>query len=189
LANFTIALLKRFHDEEEDDVYTKFARSKQKGNVNDYTHEWEVQTTRKTGLSDEQLLKVYIGGLKDYIRSEIKLWRPKTIGDARQATKLIEKNKVNKYTLPHMRDDDKHRRQDIDKKWVHKCRYCGDKRHMGTNATVQNYTSMVLKENQTPSSPTPMKREKGRKITVIDVVKIGLWVIDVHPITHIIVKL
>jgi hypothetical protein len=59
----------------------------------------------------EQLLKMYIGGLKDYICSEIKLWRPKTIEDARQATKLIEqKNKVNKYTLPHMRDDDKHRR-------------------------------------------------------------------------------
>jgi hypothetical protein len=49
--NFTTALLKRFHNEEEDDVYTKFARLKQKGNVNGYTHEWEVLATKQTGLS------------------------------------------------------------------------------------------------------------------------------------------
>ena len=33
---------------------------------------------------------MYICGLKDYIRSEVKLWKPKTIEDARYATKLIE---------------------------------------------------------------------------------------------------
>ena len=43
---------------------------------------------------------MYICGLKDYIRSEIKLWNPKTIEDARHATRLIEqKNKFNKPTF------------------------------------------------------------------------------------------
>jgi hypothetical protein len=82
--SFTTALLKRFHDEEDDDLYNKFVHLKQKGSVNDYTHEWEVLATRQSGFTDEQLLKMYICGLKDYIHSEIKLWNPKSIEDARQ---------------------------------------------------------------------------------------------------------
>ena len=36
---------------------------------------------------------MYIYGLKDYIQSELKLWNPKTIEDARHASKLIEQKK------------------------------------------------------------------------------------------------
>ena len=65
--------------------------------MNDYTHEWEVLTTRQTRFSDEQMLKMYISGLKDYIHNELKLWRPQTINVSRHTAKLIEqKNKVNK---------------------------------------------------------------------------------------------
>jgi len=78
-------------------MYNKFAHLKQKGNVKDYTHEWEVLATRQVGFIDEQLFNMYICGFKDYIQSEIKLWKPKTIGDARYVAKLIEnKNKYNK---------------------------------------------------------------------------------------------
>jgi hypothetical protein len=63
--NFTAALLKRFHDEEDDDLYNKFMHLKQKASVNDYTHEWEVSATRQRGFTDEQLLKMYICGLKE----------------------------------------------------------------------------------------------------------------------------
>jgi len=58
--NFTSALLQRFEDEEEDDLYTKFVHLKQKGNINDYSHEWEVLATRQSGFLDEQLLKKVI---------------------------------------------------------------------------------------------------------------------------------
>ena len=37
--SFTNALLKKFHDEEDDDLYNKYVHLKQKGNVNDYMHE------------------------------------------------------------------------------------------------------------------------------------------------------
>jgi hypothetical protein len=47
---FTTSLLKRFHDEEEDELYTKFGHIKQKGNANDFTHEWEVLATRQIGF-------------------------------------------------------------------------------------------------------------------------------------------
>jgi hypothetical protein len=70
----TTALLKRFYDEEDNDLYNTFVHLKQKGSVNDYTHEWKVLATRKNGFTYERLLKTYICGLKDYICSEIKLW-------------------------------------------------------------------------------------------------------------------
>jgi hypothetical protein len=39
--------------------------------------------------------------------------------------------------------------------------------HTGTNAAIQNRTSMELKKNQTPSSTILMNREKGRKANVV----------------------
>ena len=105
--NFTITSLKRFHGEEEYGLYIKFIHIKQKGNVNDYTREWEVLTTKQTRFTNEKLLKMYIQGLKDYIYSELKLWKHKTIKEARQATKLIEqKNISSKHSLSHLMDDD-----------------------------------------------------------------------------------
>ena len=61
----TVTLLKIFHDEEEEELYTKFVHLTQKGNVSDYTHEWEVLETRQTGFSDEKLLKLYISCLRE----------------------------------------------------------------------------------------------------------------------------
>jgi len=70
--SFATALLKRFHDKENDDPCNKFMYLKQKGNINDYTHEWEVLAIRKNKFTYEKLLKMYICGVKDYICSEIK---------------------------------------------------------------------------------------------------------------------
>lgn len=173
-------LLKRFYDEEEDDLYSKFIHLKQKGNVNDYTHEWEVLATRYDEFTAEQLLQMYICGLQDYIRSEIKLWKPKTIEDARYATKLIEpKNRYNRlsttgieksnkylnertnrvstnysntYVPPHLREDE-NRNQYSDKKWENKCRHCGEKWSPGHKCINKKlYTCQAEKESDTASS-------------------------------------
>jgi hypothetical protein len=96
---------------------------------------------------------MYICGLKYYIRSEIKLWNPKTIEDVRHTTRLIEQNKFNKpaftnperlnkypydttkkyntnkpnkYLPPQLREGQVSH-QDSNKKWESKCQYCGDK--------------------------------------------------------------
>jgi hypothetical protein len=58
--NFTTNLLKRFHDEEDDYLYNKFIHLKHKGNINNYTHEWEVLETRQCRFMDEKLIKMYI---------------------------------------------------------------------------------------------------------------------------------
>lgn len=88
--NFKNALLKRFHDEEENDVYERFVHLKQKGSMSEYTRDWEVLALRQRGFSDEELLKMYHCGLKDYIREELKLHKPKTIEEARHTTIIIE---------------------------------------------------------------------------------------------------
>jgi len=89
--NFKNTLLKRFHDEEEDDVYKKFVHLKQKGSVSEYTHKWEVLAIRLSGFSDKGLLKRYRCGLKEYFMEELKLYKPKTIEEARHATIIIER--------------------------------------------------------------------------------------------------
>lgn len=38
--------------------------------------------------------EMYVVGLKPFIHNELKLWRPKTIVEAKQTTKIIEQNKI-----------------------------------------------------------------------------------------------
>lgn len=72
---------------------------KQKGFVSEYTNEWEVLAIRQRGFIDDELLKMFRCGLKEYIRVE--LYKPKTIEEARHVAKIIEqKHKFNKsYTM------------------------------------------------------------------------------------------
>lgn len=64
---FTKNLFKRFHNDEEDNIFNKFAHLCQIRTVNEYTHEWQVLATRVFGLIEEHLLKMYIAGLKPNI--------------------------------------------------------------------------------------------------------------------------
>jgi hypothetical protein len=59
----------------------------------------------------------------------------------------------------------------------------------GTNASTKNHIDVKMKKNMTPPVATLRRKYKGKRTLVIDVVKIGLQAIDVHPITHIIAKL
>jgi hypothetical protein len=128
----------------------KFVHLKQKGSVNDYTHEWEVLATRQCGFTDGQLLKMYICGLKDYIRSEIKLCNPKTIEDVRHAARPVEqKDKFNKPSFAGPEASNRYsnekpnkystNKSNPDKKWVNKCRYCGDNWFPGHKCDIKNY--------------------------------------------------
>jgi hypothetical protein len=51
--------------------FSKLTRLQQKGNVDEFTHQWESLATRVFGLSDDQLLHSYIGGLKSHIQDEL----------------------------------------------------------------------------------------------------------------------
>jgi len=127
---FKSVFLKRFHDEEEDDVYERFIHLKQKGLVSEYIHEWEVLAIRQRGFSDEELLKMYRCGLKDYIQEELKLYKPQTIEDARHAAIIIGR----KYKL-------------------HKASYASNEK---SNSYSKGKSSKLSSENTGKYVPPPM---------------------------------
>ena len=65
---------------------------------------------------------MYRCGLKEYIQVELKLYKPKTIEEARHAAKII-KQKL-KFKMSSFKEDED---QNSSKKESNKCRYCGDK--------------------------------------------------------------
>ena len=62
-------LSKRFHDDKQDDNFTRFVHLQQIETMNEYTHEWEVLATSFPDLINDQLLRLYILGLKPIIHS------------------------------------------------------------------------------------------------------------------------
>ena len=57
---FNNDFLKRFHDDEEDNTFTRFTHLQQTGTMNEHTHEWEFLGTIILDLIDNQLLKLYV---------------------------------------------------------------------------------------------------------------------------------
>jgi hypothetical protein len=115
-----------------------------------------------------------ICGLKDYIHSEIKLWNPKYIEDARHAEKLIElKDKFNRSLFAgpeaaHIYSNEKPNKYstnkyNLDKKWVNKCRYCRDNWFLGHKCDNKNYILAEKRRNQTHPVVNQREREQEGK--------------------------
>ena len=66
-------LFKRFKDLKEKYFFTKLTRLRQKGDIDEYTYEWEALATRVPELTKSQRLQTYVYGLKPYIRDELEL--------------------------------------------------------------------------------------------------------------------
>ena len=81
---------KRFQGIVEDDFFKKLTRLQQKGRVEEFKHQWEALATRVFGLSQQQLLKTYVGGLKPYIQNELKLHDISSIEVERRKAKAAE---------------------------------------------------------------------------------------------------
>eukprot|EP00253_Pinus_taeda_P029674 PITA_29674 len=58
--NLKSSLLKRFHDEEEDDVYERFVHLKKKGSVSEYTHETNNQFKGKVSKTASNNTSKYV---------------------------------------------------------------------------------------------------------------------------------
>jgi hypothetical protein len=64
---------KRFQGIKEEEFFTELMRLQQKGDVDEFTREWETLATRVPGVSKQRLVQSYITGLKPHIQSELKL--------------------------------------------------------------------------------------------------------------------
>ena len=83
-------LFKRFQDMEEDKIYNKLTHLQQEGTMDEYFSNLLVLATRVQDITEEQLLQIVIGGLKQSIQNEIKLLDVKDMEQACQKAELIE---------------------------------------------------------------------------------------------------
>jgi hypothetical protein len=62
--------------------FAKITKIKQKGDIDEYTHEWEALATRVPELSEDQLLQTYVHGLTPYLREELQMYNITTMDKA-----------------------------------------------------------------------------------------------------------
>jgi hypothetical protein len=147
-------------------IFTELMRLQQKGNVDDFTREWETLATRVLGLSTECLVQSYITGLKPHIQNELKLHditnMETTIRKARAIEKKLENHYLQKFDKTYSRGKDSD------------CRFCGDKWSQGHKCNNQSHSYMKMKDNHDIAiSNYDDDEKKERKIIVVNVEKIG----------------
>jgi hypothetical protein len=126
--------------------FSKLTKLQQKGSIDEFMHQWESLATRVFGLSDDQLLHSYIGGLKPHIQDKLILHEVTTVEiEIRKAKAAEEKlegqsrfNKVysrrsvpqttgnEKYIPPNLREDIR-RSSESQRIKEGKCKRCGEK--------------------------------------------------------------
>ena len=95
---------KRFEYLKEKDFFAKLTRVQQKGNIDEYTNEWESLVTRVLELTNTQCLQTYVYGLKLYIKDELEKLNVSTLDKARRKAKIIEKILKKTWTKNHDKD-------------------------------------------------------------------------------------
>jgi hypothetical protein len=138
----------RFQGILEQECFSKLTRLQQKGSIDEFTHQWESLATRVFGLSDDQLLQSYVGGLKPHIQYELKLHEVTTVEIARckakeakeklegqsRFDKFYSRRNINqntnteteKYIPPNLREENR-RSLDYQRIREGKCKCCGEK--------------------------------------------------------------
>ncbi|GJZ53419.1 transposon ty3-G gag-pol polyprotein [Tanacetum coccineum] len=94
-AEFSTALLRRFGPTDFEDPSEALSRLTQTSTVATYVEAFERLSHRVDGLPEVFLLGCFIGGLKDEIRLEVKIKKPRNLSDAISIAHLVE----NKLTL------------------------------------------------------------------------------------------
>lgn len=89
-AEYTKELLLRFGPTEYDDPFESLHRLKQSTTVATYIESVERLSYRIENLPESFLLGCFVGGLKEEIRLEVKLKKPRTVVDAMGLARLVE---------------------------------------------------------------------------------------------------
>ena len=89
-SELTKALLLRFCSTDYDDSSEALTRLKQTSTVATYQETFEMLSHRVDGLPENYLIGCFIAGLRDDIRLDVKLKKPRTLADTIGAARLIE---------------------------------------------------------------------------------------------------
>lgn len=89
-SKFTEVINTRFGPMEYEDYAESLAKLKQTGSLRDYQKEFEKLSNHVTGLPESFLVSWLIGGLKDEIRVEVKMFKPTSLMAAIGLARLEE---------------------------------------------------------------------------------------------------
>ncbi|KAF7823702.1 putative succinate dehydrogenase (quinone) [Senna tora] len=85
-----VALRLRFGSSLYDDPRQALKELKQEGTVEDYQGQFETIANKATALEEDWLISFFIGGLKDYLKCEVKLSKPTSYYEAVSVAKMLE---------------------------------------------------------------------------------------------------
>ncbi|KAL5705175.1 hypothetical protein ACHQM5_023513 [Ranunculus cassubicifolius] len=88
--DFTKALLRRFGPTDYDDPSEALSRLKQTSTVDVYQDEFELLSQLIDGLPESYLIGCFVAGLKDEIRLDVKIKKPRSLSEAIGVSRLIE---------------------------------------------------------------------------------------------------
>ncbi|XP_038704764.1 uncharacterized protein LOC120000718 [Tripterygium wilfordii] len=80
--DFTKFFCREYGPTEFDNSMEALFKLQQTGSLKDYVREFRRLATRTVGLSPEMLKNCFLGGLKDELRYDVKLWKPESVHDA-----------------------------------------------------------------------------------------------------------
>jgi hypothetical protein len=88
-------MIEHYEDTRSNTFFSQLINLKQKGSVTKHIENFQRLNTKVTDISDEQLIDVFIGTLRDNIQHEVHLWEPKSLENAFRVARNVEsKNMV-----------------------------------------------------------------------------------------------
>ena len=89
---FKKELLVRFGPTEADDFDEALSRICQSGTLREYQREFERLANPVDGWPQKALVGAFMGGLKEYITSEIRMFKPKTLSEAIELARIKDES-------------------------------------------------------------------------------------------------
>ena len=75
---FKRAFFDRYGDHHSGNLFTQLKMLRQSGSVDDYVEEFEMLASHIAGITDEQYLGMFLGGLKEEIKMDVQTLDPPT---------------------------------------------------------------------------------------------------------------
>lgn len=97
--DFSKALVARFGPTEYEDYAESLAKLQQTGNLREYQKEFERLANQVPRLGESFLISCFIGGLKEEIRLNVKMFRPTTLTSAIGLARLQEEHQTHRRSL------------------------------------------------------------------------------------------
>ena len=93
---FTEELQAQYSNSVTDNFFSQLAKLQQTGSVKDYIQQFQNLSLRVDSITEENLNDLFLGGLKDHIQHEVRMFSPSSINESFILARRVEE----KYLIP-----------------------------------------------------------------------------------------